>query len=297
MDRERLADLRIFLAVVEERGFTQAAARLRTSQSAVSNAVRRLEEHLDIRLLNRTTRRVAPTQAGERLAAGVAPCLEQIDDQVDALSAFRDRPAGLIRIATSARAAEKILWPKLSPLLREYPEIEVELVVEQKFTDIITERFDAGVRLGESIDQDMIAVQIGPEMRMALVGAPEYFRYKGTPGHPRDLLNHSCINLRLETRGNLYAWEFEEDGRPLNVRVEGQLTFNRPGLCRNAAVDGHGLAYLPEDQVDEDLDAGRLLRALEGWCPSFPGYHLYYPSRRQSSPALNVLIERLRRPS
>lgn len=294
MQREHLADLKVFLAVVDERGFTQAAARLGTSQSAVSNAVQRLEASLGLRLLNRTTRRVAPTQAGERLAAGLAPCFHEIDAQIEALSALRDRPSGLIRINCSVHAAETILWPKLSQLLPDYPELEVEIVTESRFSDIVSDKFDAGVRLGESIDQDMIAVRIGPDQRLALVGTPEYFARAGRPLHPRDLVGHACINLRLETRGNLYVWEFGKDDVELNVRVTGPLTFNTPILCRAAARDGCGLALLPEDMVEDDIREGRLARALEDWSPPYPGYHLYYPSRRQASPAMALLVEHLR---
>lgn len=294
MRREHLVDLKVFLAVIEEQGFTQAAARLGTSQSAVSTAIRRLEDELGLRLLNRTTRKVGPTLAGQRLAAGLAPCFDEIDAQIDALSSLRERPSGLLRINCSAHAAETILWPKISRLLPDYPELEVELAVESRFSDIVADRFDAGVRLGESIDRDMIAVRIGPDLRMTVVGTPGYLAAAGCPTHPRDLVDHACINLRLETRGDLYVWEFSQNGQPLNVRVTGPLTFNTSALCRAATLDGHGLALLPEDQTDEDVAAGRLERVLVQWSPSFTGYHLYYPSRRQSSSALALLVDHLR---
>ncbi|NBZ89845.1 LysR family transcriptional regulator [Stagnihabitans tardus] len=294
MKRETLPDLAVFLAVVEAKGFTQAAARLGTSQSAVSLAVRRLEEALGVRLLNRTTRKVAPTLAGERLAQGLSPAFTEIDAQVAALSSFREGPSGLVRINCPSHAAETALWPRLSPLVAKYPDLELELTVEQRFSDIVTDRHDAGVRLGESIDQDMIAVRIGPDMRMTVVGSPDYFARAGKPLHPRDLVGHACINLRLDTRGDLYVWEFAREGQALNVRVTGALTFNSSALCLAAALDGHGLALLPEDRTDALVAEGRLARALEDWSPVFAGYHLYYPSRRQISPALQLVIDHLR---
>lgn len=297
MHRDRLSDLAVFLAVVADQSFTQAAARLGTSQSAVSNAVARLEAALGLRLLNRTTRKVSPTQAGARLAEGVSPCFDTIAAQVASLSTLRDTPSGLVRIATSERAAETVLWPKLSALMAEHPAIQVELVVDSRFTDIVGDGFDAGVRLGESIDQDMIAVRIGPDMRMALVGSPAYLDRAGVPEHPRDLLQQSCINLRQQTRGNLYVWEFAQTDQALNVRVDGPLTFNMPTLCVAAACDGHGLTYLPEDHVAAPLADGRLRRVMEDWSQPFAGYHLYYPNRRQTSPAMALVIARLRWPA
>jgi DNA-binding transcriptional LysR family regulator len=292
--RDHLSELRVFLAVVEARSFTGAAARLGTSQSAVSNTVQRLEEALGVRLLNRTTRRVAPTEAGTRLAAGLESSFDRINQELTALSAYRDQPSGLVRISTSAQVAQSVLWPKLSPFLATYAQLEIELVVNAAFTDIIGEGLDAGVRLGESIDQDMIAVRIGPDKSLPVVASPDYIARAGIPAHPRDLLSHACINLRLETRGNLYAWEFERDGKPLNVRVPGRITFNTPVLCRKACLDGHGFACLIDDFVAEDLAAGRLVQVLHDWTPTFPGYHLYYPSRRQPSRAMALVIEALR---
>ena len=294
MKREHLADLAVFLTVVQARGFTQAAAQLGTSQSAVSLAVRRLEEALGIRLLNRTTRKVAPTLAGERLAQGLSPAFTEIDAQVEALSSFRDKPSGLVRINCPSHAAETVLWPRLSTLAARHPDLEIELTVEQRFSDIVTDRFDAGVRLGESIDQDMIAVRIGPDMKMTVVGAPGYLARAGRPLHPRDLVAHACINLRLDTRGDLYVWEFAKEDQRLNVRVKGALTFNSSALCLAAALDGHGLALLPEDRTDALVAEGRLTRVLEDWSPVFSGYHLYYPSRRQTSAALALVIDHLR---
>lgn len=294
MQREDLGDLAAFLAVLEEGSFTRAAAKLATSQSALSHTVQRLEARLGLRLLNRTTRRVAATEAGEKLAATLRPCLDQIDSQIMALSALRDRPAGLVRLTTSAHAAETVVWPAISRLLPDYPDLQVELNVESRFTDIVAERFDAGVRLGESVDRDMIAVRIGPDMRMALVAAPAYLARHPAPTHPQDLLAHACINLRLPTLGGLYAWEFAKAGRALNVRVQGALVFNTPALCLAAAVAGHGLAFLPDGIAEPLLTSGQLVRLMPDWCQPFAGYHLYYPSRRQLSPALRLIIDHLR---
>ncbi|CAN7338926.1 LysR family transcriptional regulator [Phenylobacterium sp. LjRoot225] len=294
MRREELGDLMAFLAVAEERSFTRAAAKLGTSQSALSHTVRRLETRLGVRLLTRTTRNVAPTDAGERLIATLRPAFDGIDSELAALSAFRDKPAGTIRITTSGHAAETILWPVLARLLPDYPDVKVELSIDSSLTDIVSERFDAGVRLGEQVAKDMVAVRIGPELRMAVVGAPSYFANRPPPRTPHDLTDHACINLRFRTLGGLYAWEFEKDGRELNVRVDGQLAFNDVAMILNAAVAGFGLACLLEDAVADHLAAGRLVRVLEDWCPPFAGYHLYYPSRRQAAPAFTLLVDALR---
>jgi DNA-binding transcriptional LysR family regulator len=295
MRRDDLVDLNAFLAVAAERSFTRAAARLGTSQSALSHAVRRLETRLGVRLLARTTRSVSPTEAGDRLLETLRPAFDEIDAELAGLSELRDKPAGNIRITTGDHAAETILWPALAGLLADFPDIRVELVLDIGFTDIIAQRFDAGVRLGESVARDMIAVRIGPDMRMAVVAAPSYLaRKKKLPSTPQDLADHDCINLRMPTLGGLYAWEFEKGGRELRVRVEGQLVFNDVRLIRRAAIDGFGLAYLFEDQVEPDIAAGRLVRLLDDWCDPFPGYHLYYPSRRQQSPAFALLAEALR---
>jgi DNA-binding transcriptional LysR family regulator len=294
MRREELGDLAAFLAVARERSFTRAAARLGTSQSALSHTIRRLEERLGVRLLTRTTRSVSPTVAGERLLQGLGPRFEEIELELAALSELRDKPAGTIRITAGEHAADAILWPALEKVLPDYPDIKVEIIVNYGMIDIFAEGHDAGVRLGEQVARDMIAMRIGPDMRMALVGAPAYFAGRPAPLMPQDLTAHSCINLRLPTYGGLYAWEFEKDGRELKVRVEGQLVFNTLALRLNAALAGLGLAYMPEDAVRAHLAEGRLVRVLEDWCPPFPGYHLYYPSRRQSSAAFAVLVDALR---
>ncbi|HEY0413183.1 MAG TPA: LysR family transcriptional regulator [Allosphingosinicella sp.] len=294
MRREELVDLNAFLAVAEERSFTRAAARLGTSQSALSHTIRRLEARLDVRLLNRSTRSVVPTEAGERLLRTLGPALEEIGAELAALSDLREKPAGTIRITTSDHAAGTILWPALATLLPDYPDIHVELSVDAALTDIVSERFDAGVRLGEQVAKDMIAVRIGPELRMAVVAAPAYFAARTKPETPHDLAHHLCINLRFATHGGLYAWEFERDGRELRVRVEGQLVFNNVPMILKAARAGFGIAFVPEDQVQEDLAEARLVRVLEDWCQPFPGYHLYYPSRRQATPAFALIVEALR---
>lgn len=287
-------DLIAFLAVAEERSFTRAAARLATSQSALSHTIRRLEENLGLRLLTRTTRSVATTDAGERLLETLRPAFNDIDSRLSALSELREKPAGAIRITTSQHAADKILWPALSKFLPKYPDISVELSVDAAFTDIVAQRFDAGVRLGEQVARDMIAVRIGPEERMVVVGAPSYFANRPKPKTPHDLTNHACINLRLPTRGGIYAWEFEKDGHELNVRVDGQFVVNEMGLVRAAALEGLGLAYLPEDQAKPLIADGSVVRVLADWSPYYPGYHLFYPSRRQLSPAFALLVEALR---
>jgi len=294
MRRENLADLTLFMAVAEERSFTRAAAKLGTSQSALSHTVRRLEERLGLRLLTRTTRSVAATEAGEQLLATLRPALEEIDARLEALGVLRDKPAGNIRITASQGATEGILWQALSRLLPDYPDIHVEVTIEQGLTDIVAERFDAGVRLGEQVEKDMVAVRIGPDLRMAVVGAPSYLQGRARPQTPHELAAHKCINLRLATSGGFYAWEFEKAGRELRVRVDGPLAFNTPRLVVTAAIAGFGLACLPEDQVAAPIAEGRLVRLLEDWCPPFPGYHLYYPSRRQQSPAFALLVEALR---
>jgi len=285
---------RHFWPFAEARSFTRAAAKLGTSQSAVSHTIKRLEARLGLRLLTRTTRSVAPTEAGERLIETLRPALDDIDERLAALSALREKPAGTIRINTSEHAAEMVLWPRLTRFLRDYPDIKVELAIEHGFTDIVAGRYDAGVRLGEQVARDMIAIPIGPEMRMAAVATPEYFARRKKPKTPQDLAAHECINMRFTTSGGLYAWEFEKNGRELKVRVEGQLAFNNGGLCLKAAMDGFGLAFVPEDRILAHVREGRLVRVLSDWCAPFPGFHLYYPSRRQHSPAFALLVEALR---
>jgi len=294
MRREELADLNAFVAVAEERSFTRAAAKLGTSQSALSFTIRRLEERLGVRLLSRTTRSVAPTEAGERLLRTLGPALDKIGAELAALSELREKPAGTIRITAGEHAAEAVLWPAFATLLPHYPDIKVELVVDYGLTDIVAERYDAGIRLGEQVARDMIAVRVGPDFRWAVVGAPSYFAGRSRPKRPQDLTDHDCVNLRLPTYGGLFAWEFEKRGRELKVRVEGQLVVTNLALRLNAALAGLGLAYLPEDVVQRHLADQRLIRVLDDWCPPFSGYHLYYPSRRQPTPAFAVLVEALR---
>jgi len=293
MQRENFNDLLAFLAVARERSFTRAAAKLGVSQSALSHTISGLEARLDLRLLTRTTRSVSPTEAGERLLLTVGHRFEEIEAELEALSDLRGKPAGTIRITATDYAVDTILWPKLAKFL-EYPEIKVEIIIDYGLTDIVAQRYDAGVRLGEQVAKDMIAVRIGPDMRMAVVGAPSYFAKRSPPKKPQDLTDHSCINLRLPTHGGLYAWEFEKGGRELKVRVDGQLIFNGTSQMLNAALAGFGLAYVPEDLAQPHLAQGSLTRVLEDWCPPFPGYHLYYPSRRHSSPAFALLVDVLR---
>jgi DNA-binding transcriptional LysR family regulator len=294
MTRQNVNDLLAFLAVARERSFTRAAAKLGISQSALSHTVRGLEERLGLRLLTRTTRSVAPTEAGERLVRTVGPRFDEIDSELTALSALREKPAGTVRITAGEHAAEVIVWPTLARLLPRYPDINVELTIDQGLTDIVAERYDAGVRLGEQVAKDMIAVRVGPDTRMAVVGAPSYFARRPRPKKPQDLTAHDCINLRLPTYGGLYAWEFEKNGRELKVRVEGQLVFNGNAMILKAALAGLGLAYLAEDRVKTHLANGLLIRVLADWCPPFSGYHLYYPSRRQATPAFALLVDALR---
>jgi len=294
MRRGELGDLAAFLAVAEEQSFTRAAAKLGTSQSSLSHTVRRLESRLGLRLLTRTTRSVATTEAGDRLIETLRPALAEIDGRLIALTELREKPAGTIRLTAGEHAAESILLPALARLLPHYPDIKVEISVDLSLTDIVTERFDAGIRLGEQVAKDMIAVPVGPEMRMAVVGSPAYFARHPVPKTPQQLAGHACINLRLPTRGGLYAWEFEKGGRALNVRVEGQLVFNTAAMIRRAALAGSGLVCVLEDSVQTEIDDGRLVRVLGDWCPPFAGYHLYYPSRRQQSPAFALLVEALR---
>jgi len=291
---ESLNDLLAFRAVASERSFTRAAAKLGVSQSALSHAIRGLEERLGLRLLTRTTRSVAPTDVGERLLRTVGARLDEIETELASLSELREKPAGTIRITAGEHAAESILWPAIAKLLPHYPDIRVEVIIDYGLTDIVAQRYDAGIRLGEQVAKDMIAVRIGPDMRTAVVGAPSYFAGRPKPKKPQDLTSHSCINIRLPTYGGVYVWEFEKRGRELKVRVEGQLVFNNIALRLNAALAGLGLAYLPEDQVKEHIADGRLVRVLEDWCPPFSGYHLYYPSRRQPAPAFALMVDALR---
>ncbi|KAB0481009.1 DNA-binding transcriptional regulator, LysR family [Pseudomonas reinekei] len=294
MLRENANDLLAFLAVARERSFTKAAGKLGVSQSALSHTIRSLEARLGLRLLTRTTRSVSPTEAGQHLIDSVAPHFEEIEIGLAALSNLRDTPAGNIRINAVDHALEYILWPVLKPFLAQYPDISVEVSCDYRFVDIAAQGFDAGVRLGEDVAQGMIATRIGPDMRMAVVGSPAYFAHRTLPKTPRDLTDHQCNNLRLPTHGGLYAWEFEKGKESLKARVSGQVTFNGVYPLLTAALDGFGLSYIPEDLVAPHIADGRLVRVLEDWCPLFAGFHLYYPSRRQVSPAFALLLEALR---
>ncbi|MBO0344095.1 LysR family transcriptional regulator [Roseibium limicola] len=294
MKRDELGDLVAFLAVAEEQSFTRAAARLGTSQSSLSHTVRRLEERLGVRLLTRTTRKVSPTAAGEQLAETLRPAFDDIKGRLSSINALRERPAGLIRITSSKYVADRILMPVVLRLMREYPEVNIEIAIDQRLTDIVAERFDAGVRFGEMVEKDMVAVRIGPEISMAVVGSPEYFERHAQPKTPYELIEHRCINFRMPTMGGLYVWEFEQNGRPLNIRVDGQFVCNDGDMIIAAAKAGIGLAALPADLLEEQSGDGELVRVLEDWCPPFPGYHLYYPSRRQITPAFELLVDALR---
>lgn len=292
--RRDIQDIMAFIAVARERSFTRAAAKLGTSQSALSHTIRGLETRLGVRLLTRTTRSVAPTEAGERLLQTVAPRLEEIEAEVDALGELREKPAGNLRITTAEHAANSIIWPALERFLPQYPDISVEVAISYQLVDIVAERFDMGIRLGEQVARDMIAVPIGPRVRMAVVGAPSYFATRKKPKTLQDLTDHNCINLRLPTHGGLMAWDFEKDGREVKVRVEGQVTASSGSQMLDAALRGLGLGWVPEDMASPHIEAGALVRVLEKWCEPFAGYHLYYPHRRQGAPALTALVEALR---
>lgn len=292
--RRNLNDLLAFVTVAREGSFTRAAAALGVTQSALSQAVRGLEERLEIRLLTRTTRSVAPTAAGERLMRAIGHRFDEIEAELDALTELREKPAGTVRITCGEHVLRAILLPRLTPLLREYPDITLEFDVNYGFRDIVADRFDAGVRLGNTIDKDMIAVPIGPPLRMAVAASPAYFEAHGTPKSPRDLTVHRCINQRMTSSGGLYVWDFERRGDRMNVRVDGPLVFNTSPPQIDAALAGLGVALLPEDELMPHIETGRLVRVLEDWCPRFPGYHLYYPSRRQQSPAFSLVVQALR---
>lgn len=294
MLRANINDLIAFSVVAKEQSFTRAAAKLGVSQSALSHAIRGLEERLGVRLLTRTTRSVAPTEAGQQLLERVAPRLAEIEDELTAITELKDKPAGTIRITAAEHAANTVLWPKLEKFLPEYPDIKVEVTIDYGLRDIVSDRFDAGIRLGEQVDKDMIAVRIGPDFRMAVVATPSYIADKSAPLTPHDLQQHSCINLRLPTLGGIYAWEFEKAGRPLRVRVDGQLILNSNAQIKKAVLAGFGMALVPEDNVREELKSGELVEFLQDWCPEFPGYYLYYPSRRQHTSAFALLVDALR---
>ncbi|MDX3924734.1 MAG: LysR family transcriptional regulator [Shinella sp.] len=294
MSRININDFFAFLAVARERSFTKAAAKVGVSQSALSHTIRHLETRLGIRLLTRTTRSVSPTEAGERLLRTLGPRFEEIEAEIEALSELKEKPSGTIRITATDYAIETVLWPKLAPFLLDYPDIKVEFIIDYGLTDIVAERFDAGVRLGEQVARDMISVRIGPDVRFAVVGAPSYFERNPAPQTPQDLVQHSCVTLRLPTHGGIYAWEFGRDEQELRVRVEGQVVFNSIFQVLKGCVDGLGIGHMPEEIAEPYIANGRLVRVLEDWCPAWDGHHIYYPSRRQSSPAFSLLVDALR---
>jgi DNA-binding transcriptional LysR family regulator len=291
--RENIHDLLAFIAVARERSFTRAATRLGVSQSALSHTIRALEARLGIRLLTRTTRSVAPTEAGERLLRTVAPRLDEVEAELDALGELRDKPVGRVRITATDHAADTVLWPRLAKILPSYPELKVEIMIDYGLTDIVAQRFDIGVRFGDQVEKDMIAVRIGPDVRMSIVAHPSYLERRAAPSTPQDLLSHNCVSLRLAS-GGIYAWELEKDGRQLQVRVDGQTTFNGVYQMIDAALGGAGLAFVPVELIERHLTAGDLVCVMEDWCPVFPGFHLYYASRRASSKALTVVVDALR---
>lgn len=294
MRRDEFTEMRAFLEVARERSFTRAAAKLGVTRSALSHTVIALEERLGLRLLSRTTRDVAPTAAGERLMESIQPHFESIAAGISAISALRDKPSGHVRVVCPDDAVELVFRRRLSTFLRDFPDVTVEIIVDNGFTNIVERQFDAGVRLGEAVARDMVAVRIGPDVSYSVVASPDYLERHAPPSIPQDLTVHNCVNLRLPTSGGLYAWEFEQDGREFSVRVEGQLTLSNIGPAIDAALDGIGLAYVPTDLVLPYVESGRLLRVLSEWCPTFQGYHLYYPSRRNSSPAFSVFVEAFR---
>ena len=294
MEREDIGDLIAFAAVARAGSFTKAAAKLGVSQSALSHTMRRLEKRLGMRLLTRTTRSVAPTEVGERVLATIVPHFDEVTAELEAITALREKPAGTIRISAGEHSVRTVLWPRLNPFLTTYPDIKVEVTVDNSLVDIVSQRFDAGVRLGEQVAKDMIAASIGPDWRMAVVGSPDYLTAHPAPQTPEDLTHHNCINLRLNTYGGHYAWEFERDGRRVNVRVDGQLALNTSSFILPAVLAGHGLGCIPEDMAAPHVASGTMVHVLQGWMPTFAGYHLYYPSRRQSSPAFQLLVDALR---
>jgi DNA-binding transcriptional LysR family regulator len=294
MAQKNLSDLQAFVAVARERSFTRAAAQLGLSRSALSHSMLALEARLGVRLLTRTTRSVSTTEAGERLLEAVAPRLDEIELELGALSAMRDKPMGTVRITAHDHAINTVLWPRLLPLLREYPDIQIEFSVDYAFTDIAAQRFDAGVRVGDRVDKDMVAVRLTPELRMAVAASPSYLAGKPLPVTPHDLTGHHCINLRLPTHGGLYAWDFERGDESLAVRVSGRTTFNNTFMMLQAALDGLGFAFVPLDIMQPHIDDGTLIPVLEEWWPTFPGYHLYYANRRHLPPALSLVISALR---
>ncbi|HHI3897990.1 TPA: LysR family transcriptional regulator [Klebsiella aerogenes] len=294
MARRNLNDLLSFVTVAREGSFTRAAAQLGVTQPALSQAISGLEERMQIRLLTRTTRSVSPTAAGERLLQSVGHRIDEIEAELDMLTELRDKPAGIVRITCGPNVLKTTLLPKLAPLLREYPDIHIEFDANHGFRDIVADRFDAGVRLGDTIDKDMIAMPIGPKLRMAAAASPDYFARYPVPKTPHDLTQHQCINMRMVRSGGIYVWEFDREGGELKVRVNGQLTFNTSDHVVDAALAGLGIAFLPEEEFGPHIREGRLVRVLESWCHPFPGYYLYYPSRKQPSPAFSLVVDALR---
>jgi len=294
MEKTDFNHLTWFRIVAEERSFTKAAARIGVAQSTLSHTIKQLEARMGIRLLTRTTRNVATTAAGERLLQTITPRMAEIEEEITALMEFRDKPSGSIKLTLSDHALESVVWPKLKPVLKTYPDISVELLLDSTFRNIVEEGFDAGVRLGESVEKDMIAVRIGPDWRLVAVASPDYLDGHGVPEHPKDLVRHSCINMRHESAGSLYAWEFAKDGQELRVRVDGQLTFNNSYAMIDAALNGYGIAYVPENIVERQIAAGEFVQILDDWSPFFDGYFLYYPSRRQNLPAFKIIVDALR---
>ncbi|MGC6388879.1 LysR family transcriptional regulator [Ewingella sp. S1.OA.A_B6] len=295
--KRNLNDLMAFVTVAREGSFTRAAAKLGVTQPALSQTITGLENRMDIRLLTRTTRNVSPTAAGERLLQAIGTRFDEIEAELDMLTEMRDKPAGLVRITCGPHVLKTILLPRLSRLLREYPDIRLEFDANHGFRNIVADRFDAGVRLGDTIDKDMIAMPISPQLRMAAVASPQYFNTHPVPQTPHDLLHHNCINMRQTTSGGLYVWEFDNEQGPVNVRVNGQLTFNTSAHMVDAALTGLGIAFLPEEEFETHIGEGRLIRVLESWCSPFPGYYLYYPSRKQHSPAFSLVMEALKQVS
>ena len=292
--KTKLNDLIAFIAVAEEESFTRAAARLSISQSALSHTIKGLEDRLGLRLLTRTTRSVSLTEIGRKLYSSIAPRMQEIEYELDSLNALKEKPAGTIRISTAEHAARAVLWPRILDFMQRYPDIHIEMNVDNALADIVAEKYDAGVRLGESVDKDMIAVSISPPLRMAVVATPDYFKEYGIPKEPRDLAEHQCINFRLPTYGRLLVWDFAKDGHEVNVRVKGQFTVNKASFIREAVLEGVGIAYVPEDMVVEDISAGKLQRALGSCCDEFPGYYLYFPNRSQFSPAFSLFVDAMR---
>ncbi|PDT86974.1 LysR family transcriptional regulator [Bradyrhizobium sp. Y36] len=294
MAKQDFNDLLTFLTIARELSFTKAAAKLGVAQSTLSHTIKRLEDRMGIRLLTRTTRSVGLTEAGEQLRQSLAPRIAEIEADIADLMAFRDKPSGRIRMTVSEHALQSVVWPKLAPVLKDYPDIKLELSLDNGFRNIVEDGFDAGVRLGESVEKDMVAVRIGPDWRLVAVGSPGYFAAHREPKHPHELVGHNCINLRLERTGGLYAWEFARRGQELRVRVEGQLTFNNSYAQVDAALKGYGIAYVPENIVKGHIASGDLALVLDDWSPNFDGYHIYYPSRRQNSPAFKIIVDALR---